>query len=573
MFIVEIELLTERWVATEYNDRGSAEWPPHPVRLFSALVAEHTAAQDDTPDAGNIDAEAAALDWLADQPAPVILASPESDVARRTVATHFVPVNDATAVKQPDNQRDKLEEALRSLAEAGNDKDRAKAQKAIEKARAELAKATANYVRPADDTTAAIAKAAATVLPELRGKQPRTFPSLTPGVPRIAFVWPDAPPDALLAPLEALLKRLVRLGHSSSLVYARVARPDAIERLLGQGVQRYVPDPNTGTQMIRVPGPAQRERLIAAYHEHLGNEPRVLPARFVQYAVAGQQVERSVGTTIFSPVLTVLARVGGPRPLLVHAPIVIDVFRRALIAAAPEPKPSFLTGHKPDGSPAEGPRVALFPMAFVGSGYADGSVLGIGLAIPREADPDDARALGLALRTLRRAPAPDGEEGPILLPLGEPGVLELVAANWGQTSRTLEPATWTLASERWVTATPMALDRNPGDLHDKDVIRRNRAFEEAEQIARTAIERVLTPGSAQIETLHVSRSVLLPGATKPREYGAWPSGGGKTPRVLVHVAVTFDRPVCGPLLAGAGRYQGMGLFVPVQQYSAHGGQR
>lgn len=39
MLAVEIELLTGRYVATQFNDRNKPEWPPHPGRLFCALVA------------------------------------------------------------------------------------------------------------------------------------------------------------------------------------------------------------------------------------------------------------------------------------------------------------------------------------------------------------------------------------------------------------------------------------------------------------------------------------------------------------------------------------------------------
>ena len=39
MLTIEVELLAGRYAATEHNDRSRAEWPPHPARFFSALVA------------------------------------------------------------------------------------------------------------------------------------------------------------------------------------------------------------------------------------------------------------------------------------------------------------------------------------------------------------------------------------------------------------------------------------------------------------------------------------------------------------------------------------------------------
>jgi CRISPR-associated protein Csb2 len=36
---------------------------------------------------------------------------------------------------------------------------------------------------------------------------------------------------------------------------------------------------------------------------------------------------------------------------------------------------------------------------------------------------------------------------------------------------------------------------------------------------------------------------------------------------IVHVRVTFDRPVVGPVLVGSMRYLGLGLFVPWTEHS------
>jgi CRISPR-associated protein Csb2 len=562
MFAVEIELLTERWVATEYNDRGRAEWPPHPARLYSALVAEHVDCE--LTDAERV-AEAAALDWLAERPAPLVIASPETAVARRTVAPHFVPVNDAGSVSQPDGARGKLEEALEAQRVADDPKARAKADKAVDKVREQLANLTASAIASPADASNAIAGAAATLLPERRLRQPRTFPSLTPALPRFVMVWDEAPPPSTRAALDAMLVRLVRLGHSSTFVSARAAAPGAPDRLRSDGAIEYRPSEDSGALVLRVPGAGQRQRLTEAFAKHGGNEPRVLPARFVRYSDQAAERAEPTGVSIFRSDFLVLARVGGPRLPILAAPHVTRALRRALIARAPEPKSPFLTGHRPDGTPAEGPRLALAALPFVGSEHADGSLMGVGLLVPREATQDDVDALAATLRALDRVQgdAEDPADNPIKLALGEAGVLELGPMIWGRTAASLQPMHWSVARRRWATATPLALDRNPGDLHDRDAARRASAFEEAEAIARLAIERMIAPACAGIVSLTVHRSVVLAGSAKPRDFGRFPLGEGKAPRVLVHVTVEFDRPVAGPLVAGAGRYQGMGLFLPV----------
>ena len=41
MLAVEVEFLMGRSLATQTDERTEAEWPPHPQRLFSALVARY----------------------------------------------------------------------------------------------------------------------------------------------------------------------------------------------------------------------------------------------------------------------------------------------------------------------------------------------------------------------------------------------------------------------------------------------------------------------------------------------------------------------------------------------------
>ena len=48
-FGIEVNFLTGRFVATCHNDRRQPEWPPHPARLFSALVAAWADADEPDP--------------------------------------------------------------------------------------------------------------------------------------------------------------------------------------------------------------------------------------------------------------------------------------------------------------------------------------------------------------------------------------------------------------------------------------------------------------------------------------------------------------------------------------------
>lgn len=87
MFAIEVEYLLGRAVATDSTRRDAPEWPPHPQRLFSALVDAYGDDPDDT-------AAADALRWLESLTPPQIYASIGDEAPHRRLAKYFVPVND-----------------------------------------------------------------------------------------------------------------------------------------------------------------------------------------------------------------------------------------------------------------------------------------------------------------------------------------------------------------------------------------------------------------------------------------------------------------------------------------------
>lgn len=90
MLALEVEYLTGRAVATARGSRSSAEWPPHPLRLFSALVA---ACEECDAEEAEREGMRRALRWLETLPPPEIHVS---RARKRTALVTYVPVNDAT---------------------------------------------------------------------------------------------------------------------------------------------------------------------------------------------------------------------------------------------------------------------------------------------------------------------------------------------------------------------------------------------------------------------------------------------------------------------------------------------
>ncbi len=296
MLVLEIEFLTGRYVSQEYDDRQIAEWPPHPARVYSALVAVHYEDPSEGEDARR---EREALEWLAGQPAPSIYAS---EAARRNVIDVFVPTNDKSVepsvgdvvleslfpvgekaraaarrkldglsrsasepVAPSEEQRtaiiaeiEALEQRLEAeeISSLGTSLDQLarRATAMTEQRRSKLlARAAASAarldrsnkerlkkqlttlkrgLRPGKE----VVKRALSVLPEAsERKQARTFPSVGPEDSVVHMGWPASPPSAVRRALEGLAARVTRLGHSSSLVrLAWVETPRA---------PTWIPDP------------------------------------------------------------------------------------------------------------------------------------------------------------------------------------------------------------------------------------------------------------------------------------------------------------------------------------------
>jgi CRISPR-associated protein Csb2 len=171
MLAIEVEYLLGRAVATDTTRRDLAEWPPHPSRLFSALVDALSDVQAEPERTSCEDA----LRWLEAQPPPEIGASLDADVSRRGNVKYFVAVNDDVADWK---------------------------------------------------------KTRSSTLVDRRSRQERYFPAVVPADPRVYFAWPTSEPtEAQQFALDALSRRVPYLGHSSSLVRV-VCRKEAPPRVL-----------------------------------------------------------------------------------------------------------------------------------------------------------------------------------------------------------------------------------------------------------------------------------------------------------------------------------------------------
>jgi CRISPR-associated protein Csb2 len=480
MFALGVRYLTGRAVAAAWQNRGEPEWPPHPDRVFMALVAAHgeTGATED---------EAAVLRWLEQLPRPALWAC--TSCGRRDPVTAFVPVND------------KADPVLKGKA-----------------------------LSPMGS------------LPFGRIRQPRQYPTVLPADESVYLIWPAATvPAEHRSALEGLCSKVTYLGHSSSLVQLWVEESPPEPTL--------IPTEGRAACRLRVFGPGRLDDLRARHDAGL----RPLPSLWQGYASTTLSPEPFWHRSPFDENLVVLRQVAGRRWQLESALLLGQTLRRALMARTGEGKDAgseWLSGHDASGAPSRSDHLAVVPLGFVGSEHADGHLLGLGLAVPRDLPDEDVAGL---LPLLGAQPGyPEAEPGYPYVKLAPGGgsTCDLELDDRPEPSRpyTLRPGTYAGPARRWATVTPVVLDRFP---------RRRLA---AEEVLAAACRRAGLPEPVAVR---VGAGPILSGVPTARSFPSPPKREGRAPWPITHAVMTFDQPVLGPVLVGAGRYLGYGLCRPL----------
>ena len=541
-FGIEVNFLTGWFVATCHNDRRQPEWPPHPARLFSALVAAW--ADADEPDCS----ERAALEWLESQAPPVIAAS---EAEPRKVVSHFVPVNDASVVsrswyeRKAENVSGLAVQLHAELAISGGEVTKKTAQ--IERKLTKEREIEAQVGRTGNTNPSS----AVAMLPDRRSKQGRFYPSVTPDNARVSFLWDVLAPDGVNEVLDRLLRRVTRLGHSSSLVSCRLVA-GRLEATFEIG---------DGGNSMRGVRRGQLAELERQFSHHGGSKPRALPYTDIRYravTVAAQQPDGENRPNTAGEWIVFEFTPSSRSFPATRAAELAAAMRAAVFHHAEDPIPEGLSGHFADGKPTAAPHVAFLPLPFVGFEHADGRLLGMAVSVPDTVNGAARRALNRAIGNWEKA----AEQDALKLTLGSQGVLHLCRQRGPATLVSLRPNVWNRASCRWVSATPIALPKHPGRLGGGTVAARAKAWALAESAVALACNHVGLPEPVSVE---VSLSPFLVG---PRPASRFPAfnqngrGGRPVRRQLIHASVTFENPVAGPLMLGAGRFLGLGLMRP-----------
>lgn len=322
------------------------------------------------------------------------------------------------------------------------------------------------------------------------------------------MVWPRGavsfvwpdPEPATLAALGRIAGRVSHVGRAESVSLVEVAP--------GQAPATWTPD-TRGEISLRVPHPGRLDQLEQAFQQ--GRHGQTAP--WVAYTRADT---RTLAGPWGGMVVIKLRHTLSVENLVAAT----EALRRAVLSRLGDDAPAAVHGH---GSHEH---VAWLGLPNL-SPFARGELLGLALCLPSGIDP-------LARARCLRALLAVGH----ILPEGRRVELEPPSH-----ALSLAARTWSRPARVWESVSPLVLDRYP-----------RRSLSLADVLADSVV-RAGYPRPRRVEVIEDGAA----GSPPARRYRLRRPG-----RLYTHARIEFDQPVRGPVLVGAERYFGLGLFLPAR---------
>ncbi|MCY0945648.1 type I-G CRISPR-associated protein Csb2 [Streptomyces antarcticus] len=396
-FRITVHLLDPAYQASTL-DRGAAEWPPHPYRVFCGLVS---VADPKDP------VQDAALQWLEQQPAPTVRV-PEHTAEAASPRGAWVPTNAIEKTKPSHG-------VLPGRTAGGKPK--------VWPERT-LAEATVEFEWPTEPPAGVHA----------------VLEMLAKSVPYIGRATGHAFVHAAIQPADE-------------------NTPDEGQWQVWEPADDRG-TPRAETRSLRTPHPGLLEGLRWAYEQGQSAYQQARPHPYVLRGAVTEDEELPAVQGPFSDLLSFAFPPGFSLDpaLTLKATGAFRSTVSALLDAAGHDVDAMVAvhGHK---APGDDRRLCAFvAYPFVGHRHADGRLRGVGVALPADLDPAHRRALlAILLRSgggLSELAVPSVSE-PIPLTYISTG------ATRTDTIRTVRPQRWTRPSREWTTALPMVLDLFP----------------------------------------------------------------------------------------------------------------
>lgn len=520
MWAIGVQFLSGAYIATDSSDRESAEWPPHPLRLFMALAATYF-------ETGGDPQQREFLQWLELQSSPTIIAG---IVSQRSVVTTFVPVNDAGGGHSMPKVRSRQPRTFPATI-TGDEPVNFVWDGSIPEKYVPIAERLLRDVYRVGHSSSMV-MAWLDLKPIVEAADDSDCWALDDGVGSgtpLRRVFAGA-----VAQLESLYNLLAINRHADLSEQIKIAKGKLKKDLKEQLQQKF---PNGE--------PASRR-------------PEFRP--FARYRKLGYRIEPTVVQGVFDEDILVLTQQEGPTLGSETTLRVAKALRGTLLStfSTESQIPEWISGHAPNGEPTSVPHLAIIPLTYVGDQYSDGHLLGMGVVFPRDISP---RERGERLAKLLTNSV-TGDDEVVLLKLGNLGVATLQVERRPAPPLALRAKTWTQPSRYWATVTPLVLDRFPKSDYDHH---RSVWMSEVAETISNSCERA---GLPQPTDIRISHNPYLSGVPRTKQTGncfpPMPVKRGNGARCMVHALIAFDRLVRGPVLLGAGRFLGYGLCKPMR---------
>lgn len=384
----------------------------------------------------------------------------------------------------------------------------------------------------------------------------RRKPSVFPEVGRFAVVWPSSQPrHSTLAALQRLARRVPYVGRSTSQARVEIATDLPVD------AGWSVVEPASLAEFdhdLGVPyegySEALRETFEAGRHAWEGQ-------RTAPYRVRRDPVPAAASPAIFGPLARLLVLDCGDSGAYVQQTArMTGALRDAVMSRVVDPLPRALSGHGADdrghvgflvlpniGSPATLPDSSAGWRFRAANEHADGRVLGFALSIPVDLEATDVKQILAAFEAPWDLYVPTGGRSAPRITIRR----QLAAqASWG---RSVER--WTRPSTIWATATPVVFDRHPDGRSEEEMV----------------AQALVTAGYPAPVRVVAQRAPILPGSASHSPSSVLRRAGARS-APYCHAWVEFDLAVEGPVVAGAMRYRGLGLFAPLNRALDEGAQ-
>lgn len=224
-----------------------------------------------------------------------------------------------------------------------------------------------------------------------------------------------------------------------------------------------------------------------------------------------------------------------------------------------------LIGHDESSKPIREPHLAILPLPSVLGPYPDGRVRRIALADFGGGDDSTRQAIVEMAQVLLH-----GRE---LFDNGRSTGIVLDTEPDGQWLRTI-----TKRSRTWVTVTPLVQPAkeltadewkrlvearcNAEQEPAKAAARELHLQERRRELIERSVRQAIASQDVRIESIEFGSGGALPGIHVASQYRA---NGYLSETPKLHVRLTFDRPIAGPIAIGRGRHVGFGVLWPLDE--------